>query len=719
VGATARARGISSWVLLVLGGLAVLVGIVCLFLRQEVLDPEAFAGRAASSLDDASVRDYIAERLTQDVVEGADSRVLAARPLIEGAIAGVVGSSVFRPIVRGAAAQLYGALATQSGGRVALGLTDAVVLATEALRSQPGAEINLPKGFTQAAIDLGERKPTQRVIQAADGIRVAGLALPAIGVALLAGGVAVAARRRRAVAGAGAALAIAGAVIALGLPIGKYIVERQIDPNGTTARDAAGAVWQALLGDLANWAYAAMAVGLVVWLTAASVLRRVPLPELLRRAWGWAMSPPRRAWPTVGRGVLLIVVAILLAIAWDVALYLAVLAVAVALAVQGMGLILGVLAPTTLAAPGDERMVAVPRMHVRRRTATAVLAALTVLLIAGGVALGTRGPASYGDAQVTACNGYAELCDRPVNEVAFAATHNAMSAADQPGWFRAEHRYGIPAQLRFGIRGFLIDAWYGIPAGNLVASDFDRSPDDSARAQAFNEFPDSARQAFLRLRSRLGFKRKGASHPYLCHVFCEAGATDMIKGLGWFRQFLEKNPGEVVVLDIEDYISPDDIRRVFADSGLLPYVYRHPAGQSWPTLGEMIESGQRVIVMTEHHNGGIPWILPAYRGYLEETPYKFTLKQIADPFVSCRPHRGGTHKPFFLLNNWIESSVPSPDDANKVNAYDALLSRALTCERERGHIPNLVAVDFYRTGDVLGVVNVLNDLPRGAKPAPS
>ena len=64
--------------------------------------------------------------------------------------------------------------------------------------------------------------------------------------------------------------------------------------------------------------------------------------------------------------------------------------------------------------------------------------------------------------------------------------------------------------------------------------------------------------------------------------------------------------------------------------------------------------------MTEHHNGGIPWILPAYHGYLEETPYKFTLKQIADPKVSCRPNRGGTDKPFFLLNNWIESSVPPP-----------------------------------------------------------
>jgi hypothetical protein len=30
------------------------------------------------------------------------------------------------------------------------------------------------------------------------------------------------------------------------------------------------------------------------------------------------------------------------------------------------------------------------------------------------------------------------------------------------------------------------------------------------------------------------------------------------------------------------------------------------------------------------------------------------------------------------------------------------------CERLRGHIPNLVAVNFYRRGDTFGVVDELN-----------
>jgi hypothetical protein len=43
-----------------------------------------------------------------------------------------------------------------------------------------------------------------------------------------------------------------------------------------------------------------------------------------------------------------------------------------------------------------------------------------------------------------------------------------------------------------------------------------------------------------------------------------------------------------------------------------------------------------------------------------------------------------------------------------VNAYDALLRRARDCERVRGQLPNLLAVDFYRRGDVFAVVDELN-----------
>jgi hypothetical protein len=62
-------------------------------------------------------------------------------------------------------------------------------------------------------------------------------------------------------------------------------------------------------------------------------------------------------------------------------------------------------------------------------------------------------------------------------------------------------------------------------------------------------------------------------------------------------------------------------------------------------------------------------------------------------------------------SSWIPITrvpAPRPSDAALVNAYDFLMPRARRCLRERHRLPNLVAVDFYRTGDLLAVVGELN-----------
>jgi hypothetical protein len=52
--------------------------------------------------------------------------------------------------------------------------------------------------------------------------------------------------------------------------------------------------------------------------------------------------------------------------------------------------------------------------------------------------------------------------------------------------------------------------------------------------------------------------------------------------------------------------------------------------------------------------------------------------------------------------------VPRPANAVAVNAYEPLLRRARTCERLRGRRVNLLAVDFYKRGDLFRVVDTLN-----------
>ena len=64
----------------------------------------------------------------------------------------------------------------------------------------------------------------------------------------------------------------------------------------------------------------------------------------------------------------------------------------------------------------------------------------------------------------------------------------------------------------------------------------------------------------------------------------------------------------------------------------------------------------------------------------------------------------------FLMNNWVDTTpAPKPSNAKIVNDYEALLARAKECRAARGRWPNLVAVDFYRTGDLFRAARELND----------
>jgi hypothetical protein len=183
------------------------------------------------------------------------------------------------------------------------------------------------------------------------------------------------------------------------------------------------------------------------------------------------------------------------------------------------------------------------------------------------------------------------------------------------------------------------------------------------------------------------------------------------------RSYLVSHPGEVViVINQDEGVAPADIKRAFARAGLLDLVYRGRFGP-FPTLREMIDSGQRLVVMAENKADDIPWYPPAYRNALQETPFTFrSAANLTDPSrlaASCRSNRGPASAPLFLVNNWVDTTpIPRASVAAVVNARSALLRRAQTCRRIRHRIPNLVAVDFYKRGDVLGVVRALNGLSR-------
>jgi SAM-dependent methyltransferase len=256
------------------------------------------------------------------------------------------------------------------------------------------------------------------------------------------------------------------------------------------------------------------------------------------------------------------------------------------------------------------------------------------------------------------------------------------------------------------------------PGGTLVVGVTDTTGDaltgavDDLMTVRSGGTPLVAQDAIARL-ERLGFAGEGERGMYLCHTFCELGGTPLEPVLDELRDFLVAHPSQVLVVVNQDAVTPEDFVAAVEDAGLGDLAYRGPVGGDWLTLREMIDTGQRVVFLAENRAGSEPWYRLAYESVTQETPYSFPMREqlteSAKLPASCEPNRGPDGAPLFLLNHWITTDpVPLPSNAERVNAYDPLLGRARECERLRGDLPNLVAVDFYRRGDLMRVVDTLN-----------
>ncbi len=306
---------------------------------------------------------------------------------------------------------------------------------------------------------------------------------------------------------------------------------------------------------------------------------------------------------------------------------------------------------------------------------------------------------SAGAAQsIEACNGHAALCDRPVNKVAMAASHNSMSAA-QDGHAFAMHDDGIVPQLNGGLRAFQLDTWFGIPQDNFVVTEL---PAGISREEQVELFGEQAVVAAERLRTQSS--AGGEKSTFLCHGYCEYGSTPFVAQLTEMKEWLDNNPHEVINLIIQDMITPEATEEAFEERGMIDLVYHHDGSRTFPTLREMISSNQRVIVMAENDAGTeLDWYLQAFdvteeMRFRNESPDDF-------PFT---PDRGGTGQPFFQLNHWIQEPQPTPSNAEIVNARDFMLPRAERCERERDTDVSILAVNFWGVGDLVEVVDELN-----------
>jgi len=148
------------------------------------------------------------------------------------------------------------------------------------------------------------------------------------------------------------------------------------------------------------------------------------------------------------------------------------------------------------------------------------------------------------------CNGSLFLCGQQYNEVAYLTTHNAYNSGED-GFMLPNQNFNITAQLNAGVRGLMIEVY-----------------DDSGT-------------------------------PTVYHGFSFMGSAPLLDYLNNIKIFLDANPAEVVTIILECYTTANAIAGNINLAGLTSYLYTHTPGSNWPTLQNMIDTDQRLVVFSD------------------------------------------------------------------------------------------------------------------------
>ena len=501
-------RSREPWVtaMVVVSVVLAIVALALSYAGRALLRSQPFADRAVAALRQPAVSDEVADRLADAVVGSGSGDLATVRPLVRAATGSIVSSPAFLALLRRAVLEAHVAVVQRHDHAMAINVADAGVLVAGLLRRfAPGRGADGERRARRAPAHAGARR--RRAVGGADRpARLRARVGP--------GGDRVAARRRR-------DLAIARAP-AHRPPARGRARARRPGAGGAVhdrrrGRRPAGAVGTRSRSSPPSGRRSSAGCG----------CRRCGRPPPARSSrrwrrsrWGRRRSPSSRGRAGAGSpasdggavtrtglaaAVALIAAGIAILLEPGAVLRVAVLAVGALLLYRGVE---GVLRWGMRQVRARSRLDAGARVAGRPALrlvpvvlGVAALGAVATVIVTGG---GDEAPA----ATPTTCNGFAALCGRPLNDVAFAATHNSMASVTIPTFLFGQQDGTIADQLDFGIRGLLIDTYYGDKVDGGVRTDLESLP---KRAAAERELGAPAVDAALRIRSRL--ERRGTGTP--------------------------------------------------------------------------------------------------------------------------------------------------------------------------------------------------------------
>src|SRR5918999_2445385 len=192
-----RSRRVVVRLLVVAAPLVMVLALVAGYARRAAVDSDQFANRATAALRDDSVRALVAEKITDDVVLENAADLTAARPIIQSAASGIVGSRAFTGLFRSAVRDVHRALFDRDRDTVTLTLADVgtvLAAALEQVRPSLARELEATERVELFQRDIGSASGD--VARLADKVRALALVLLAVSLGLAAGALALSHDRR-------------------------------------------------------------------------------------------------------------------------------------------------------------------------------------------------------------------------------------------------------------------------------------------------------------------------------------------------------------------------------------------------------------------------------------------------------------------------------------------------------------------------------------------
>src|SRR5262245_42802255 len=158
-------RRAAAELLIAVGVVAFTLAAIVSVARRALFYPDAFAERLSASLADPRVSEFVADRMTDAVIQ-QNPDLTAFRPLLVGTARGAVSSAPFQALARTAARTAHTGLFSESGRTVIVSVPDVGVLLRSALtNANPALAEKVPSRVQSVVASLGGSQIDRTVIR--------------------------------------------------------------------------------------------------------------------------------------------------------------------------------------------------------------------------------------------------------------------------------------------------------------------------------------------------------------------------------------------------------------------------------------------------------------------------------------------------------------------------------------------------------------------------